>query len=99
MINKISYLVIKVLLFSWSFLSGNRSTKSNRKRLNHNKFHNKRRPFEHLKLAILPKKLTQIYHKYLKTPHFAALFFLFFINNDCLSCEQGKSNQERTYEN
>ena len=85
MINKISYLVIKVLVFKWCFLSVNLLTAQNRKRLNYNKFHNKWRPPGHLKQAILPKKLTQIYHKYLKRPHFAALFFTFFINNDDLS--------------
>ena len=70
MINKISYLVIKVLVFKWCFLSGNQPATENHKRLNHNKFHNKWRLFEHLKQAILPKKLTQIYHKYLKRPQF-----------------------------
>ncbi len=85
MINKISYLVIKVLVFKWCFLGGNQPATENHKRLNHNKFHNKWRLFGHLKQAILPKKLTQIYHKYLKRPHFVALFFTFFINNGYLS--------------
>jgi len=57
------------------------------KQLKHNKFHNKRRPLGHLKQAILPKKLTQIYHNYLKRPYFEALFFTFFINNGVLPAQ------------
>jgi len=33
----------------------------------------------HLLEAILSKKLTQIYHNYLKTPHIGALFFTIFL--------------------
>jgi len=38
--------------------------------------------------AILPKKLTQIYHNYLKTPHFKRFFSSFFINNVVLPARQ-----------
>ncbi len=50
----------------------------NRKQLRHNKFHNTWRLIERFKVAILSKKLTQIYHNYLKRPYFEALFFTFF---------------------
>ena len=75
-------------MFQWHVLCTYCTTGNNRKQLKHNKFHNRRRPTKHLREAFLPKKLTQIYHKYLKRPHFAALFFTFFINNDVLPQEK-----------
>ena len=87
-------------MFQWCFIGFNRRVAKQRKRLNHNKFHDKRRPLGHSKQAILPKKLTQIYHKYLKRAHFAAFFFSFFINNGFLSPPvnghtTGKNRQNR----
>ena len=55
-----------------------RLMKKTHKRLKHNKFSCKWRLLMHLDLAILPKKLTQIYHNYLKRPHFEQFFFSFF---------------------
>jgi hypothetical protein len=63
----------------------NQPVTKHHKQLKHNKFHDNRRLHERLKQAILPKKLTQIYHNYLKTPHFEAIFFTIFINNDDLT--------------
>ena len=85
MINKISYLVIKVML---SQLRPHRTPASLirlHKVLRHNNFHGANALSGHPETAISPKKLTQIYHNYLKTPHFEAIFFTFFINNDVLS--------------
>ena len=45
-----------------------------RKHLMHNTFGCKWRLHEHLLKAILLKKLTQIYHNYLKTPQFKRFF-------------------------
>jgi hypothetical protein len=46
--------------------------------LKHNKFGGKQWRLQLLQTAFLPKKLTQIYHKYLKTAHIEAFFFGFF---------------------
>ena len=78
MINKISYLVIKVIL---SQLRPHRTPASLirlHKVLRHNNFHNANALSGHPETAISPKKLTQIYHKYLKTPHFKGNFSSFF---------------------
>ncbi len=56
----------------------NQPTRTYRKQLRLNKFSCKWRLQLHLILAILPIKLTQIYHNYLKRPYFEQLFFMFF---------------------
>ncbi len=56
----------------------NHPTRSYRKQLIRNKFICKLLLQLHLILAILPIKLTQIYHNYLKRPYFEQLFFMFF---------------------
>lgn len=78
MINKISYLVLKVMLSITWLQRVNGLATPYRKQLRHNRFHSKWRLVEHLIEAILLKKLTQIYHKYLKRPHIGTLFFKFF---------------------